>query len=239
MIKIGIVDDEILARKVLEDYCSKIDNLEIVLSTGNPLEFINFIQQNDLDFIFLDIEMPELNGMEILRSMVKPPKVILTTAYSEYALESYNYGVVDYLLKPIKIERFLKAINKVSTTELTKPTTPKKSKELSPQNLEWLENLEQKVLASYTDFDFTLERLSEMIFLSPRQTRRRLKELTGLSFSHYLREVRLNEARRMLENKEVSAIKQLAYEVGLRDAKYFSQQFKSRFGKSPSEYLGQ
>ncbi len=121
MIKVGIIDDEILARKVLEDYCSKIDNLEIVLSTGNPLEFINFAQQNDVDLIFLDIEMPELNGMEILRSMIKPPKVILTTAYSEYALESYNYGVVDYLLKPIKIERFLKAINKVSASKITQP----------------------------------------------------------------------------------------------------------------------
>ncbi len=118
MIKIGIVDDELLARKVIEDYCSKIDNFELVLSTGNPLEFINFIQQNDLELLFLDIEMPELNGMEILRSMIKPPKVILTTAYSEYALESYNYGVVDYLLKPIKIERFLKAINKVSVLKI-------------------------------------------------------------------------------------------------------------------------
>jgi DNA-binding LytR/AlgR family response regulator len=120
MIKIAIVDDEILARKILEEYCSKIDNFELVLSTGNPLEFINFIQRNDLDLIFLDIEMPELNGMEILRSMIKPPKVILTTAYSEYALESYNYGVVDYLLKPIKIERFLKAIDKVSASKITK-----------------------------------------------------------------------------------------------------------------------
>ena len=121
MIKVGIIDDEILARKVLEEYCSKIDNLEIVLNTGNPLGFINFIQQNDLDLIFLDIEMPELDGMEILRSMVNPPKVILTTAYSEYALESYEYGVVDYLLKPIKIERFLKAINKVSISKIAQP----------------------------------------------------------------------------------------------------------------------
>lgn len=130
MIKIGIVDDEILARKVLEDYCAKIDNFELVLSTGNPLEFINFIQQNQVDLIFLDIEMPELSGMEILRSMVKAPKVILTTAYSEYALESYNYGVVDYLLKPIKIERFLKAINKVSASKITQPKKNSGSEEL-------------------------------------------------------------------------------------------------------------
>ncbi len=118
MLKIAIIDDEELARKVLEDYCSKIDNFELVLSTGNPLEFINFTQQQQVDLIFLDIQMPELNGMEILRSLINPPKVILTTAYSEYALESYNYDVVDYLLKPIKIERFLKAINKVVASKV-------------------------------------------------------------------------------------------------------------------------
>ncbi len=130
MIKIGIIDDEILARKVLEDYCSKIDNFELVLSTGNSLEFINFTQQNEVDLIFLDIEMPELNGMEVLRSMVNPPKVILTTAYSEYALESYDYGVVDYLLKPIKIERFLKAINKVSASKISESNKAKANEEL-------------------------------------------------------------------------------------------------------------
>ena len=121
MIKIGIIDDEILAREVLEEYCSKIDNFELVISTGNPLEFVNFVQQHKVDLIFLDIEMPELNGMEILRSMINPPRVILTTAYSEYALESYNYDVVDYLLKPIKIERFLKAINKVVASRIAEP----------------------------------------------------------------------------------------------------------------------
>lgn len=130
MIKIGIVDDEILARKVLEEYCSKIDNFEIVLSTGNPLEFINFTQQNEIDLIFLDIEMPELSGIEILRSMIKSPKVILTTAYSEYALESYNYGVVDYLLKPVKLERFLKAINKVSASKIVEPKKNTATEEL-------------------------------------------------------------------------------------------------------------
>jgi len=130
MIKIGIVDDEILARKVLEEYCSKIDNFELVLSTGNPLEFINFTRQNEVDLIFLDIEMPELSGMEILRSMTEPPKVILTTAYSEYALESYNYAVVDYLLKPIKFERFLKAVNKVSASKITQSKKSSGSEEL-------------------------------------------------------------------------------------------------------------
>ena len=131
--KVAIVDDEVLARNVLEEYCAKIDTFELVLSTGNPLEFVNFVQQNQLDLIFLDIEMPELNGLEILRSLINPPKVILTTAYSEYALESYEYGVVDYLLKPIKLGRFLKAINKVSV-----PT------EIAPQKSSTKEELQIK-----------------------------------------------------------------------------------------------
>ncbi len=130
MIKIAIVDDELLAREVLEEYCSKINNFELVLSTGNPIEFVNFIQENKIDLVFLDIEMPELNGMGILRSIIKSTKVILTTAYSEYALESYDFGVVDYLLKPIKLERFLQAINKVSTSKITEPETNKEKEEL-------------------------------------------------------------------------------------------------------------
>ncbi|MEM9361441.1 MAG: LytTR family DNA-binding domain-containing protein [Bacteroidota bacterium] len=130
MIKIAIVDDEQLAREVLEEYCSKINNFELVLSTGNPIEFVNFIQHHKINLVFLDIEMPELNGMGILRSMIQSPKVILTTAYSEYALESYDFGVVDYLLKPIKLERFLQAINKVSASTIAEPKPNRKQEEL-------------------------------------------------------------------------------------------------------------
>lgn len=130
-IRTAIVDDEILARQILVEYISKIDHLELVLDTGNPLEFVNYQHQNEIDLIFLDIDMPEITGIEILKSMIKQPKVILTTAYSEYALESYEYGIVDYLLKPIKFERFLKAINKVSDkTANLKPKEETKNKEL-------------------------------------------------------------------------------------------------------------
>ena len=74
MIKVGIIDDEILARKVLEEYCSKIDNFELVLSTGNPIEFVNFIQQHEVDLIFLDIEMPDMNGFEFAEKVKSDSK---------------------------------------------------------------------------------------------------------------------------------------------------------------------
>ena len=108
---------------------------------------------------------------------------------------------------------------------------------ISSEDLAWLSEVEKKVLAMLSDFDFTLDRLSTEIYLSPRQIRRRLKKITGLSFSQYLREARFREARHLLETKKVRTIKKLAYEIGMKDVKYFSQQFKQHFGKSPSEYL--
>ena len=117
-IRTAIVDDEELARRVLEEHIAKITNLDVVLSSGNPVEFINYTRQHQVDLVFLDIEMPELSGMEILRSLTTKPSIILTTAYADYAFESYEFGVVDYLLKPIKFERFLKALNKLDRDDL-------------------------------------------------------------------------------------------------------------------------
>lgn len=108
-----IVDDEELALNVLEKFIATIPTLELVGKCDNAIEAISFLHNNEVDLLFLDINMPELSGLDMLKTLTNAPKVILTTAYSEYALESYEYGVVDYLLKPIKIERFIKAVNKV------------------------------------------------------------------------------------------------------------------------------
>ena len=112
-VKCLIVDDEELAIRVLEKFINTFPMLELVGTCDNALETITFLHNTDVDLLFLDINMPELSGLDMLKTLSNPPKVILTTAYSEYALESYDYGVVDYLLKPIKLERFVKAVNKV------------------------------------------------------------------------------------------------------------------------------
>ena len=101
----------------------------------------------------------------------------------------------------------------------------------------WLAEVEEQVTNSLTEFEFTLERLSRLIYLSPRQIRRRLKRLTGKTFSQYLKEARLKEAYNLLINQEIKSIKKLAYQVGLRDVKHFSKQFKQHFGDSPSVFL--
>jgi len=112
-IKCLIVDDEELAQSVIENYISTIPTLKLVGKCDNAMEAISFLHNNKVDLLFLDLNMPELSGLDMLKTLSNPPDVILTTAYSEYALESYEYGVIDYLLKPIKLERFIKAVNKV------------------------------------------------------------------------------------------------------------------------------
>ncbi len=113
-LKCLIVDDEPLARRVLEKYIVSLPSLEIVKQCGNAMEAAGYLHTHPVDVMFLDIKMPELTGLDFLKTLTSPPRVILTTAYSEYALEGYEYAVVDYLLKPISFERFLKAINKIT-----------------------------------------------------------------------------------------------------------------------------
>jgi DNA-binding LytR/AlgR family response regulator len=119
-IKCLIIDDEVLAQDVIENYISTSPTLKLVGKCDNAVEAISFLHNNPVDLLFLDLNMPELGGLEMLKTLAKHPMVILTTAYSEYALESYEYGVVDYLLKPIKLERFIKSVNKV-VAQLTDP----------------------------------------------------------------------------------------------------------------------
>ena len=115
-----IVDDEPAAHYVLANYIKQNPQLELVFQGYNGIEAMNYLRENTVDLMFLDINMPEISGMELLKILPTHPKTILTTAYSEFALESYDYGVIDYLLKPIYFPRFLKAIDRFFSTENVK-----------------------------------------------------------------------------------------------------------------------
>ncbi|HEY9048534.1 MAG TPA: LytTR family DNA-binding domain-containing protein [Ohtaekwangia sp.] len=108
-----IVDDEPLAREVLARYVERISSLQLVGECSNAIEAMECLQQHDADIVFLDIQMPEIRGTDLIRILKNPPFIIVTTAFQEYALEGYELDIVDYLLKPIKFERFLKSITKV------------------------------------------------------------------------------------------------------------------------------
>lgn len=107
-----IVDDEPMARKGLEEYVREIDFLSLVASCENPVKAAAYVNQQVVDLLFLDIHMPKLSGIEFLRALKNPPLVIFTTAFSEYALEGYSLDVVDYLVKPITFDRFMKSAQK-------------------------------------------------------------------------------------------------------------------------------
>ncbi|MDO6436221.1 LytTR family DNA-binding domain-containing protein [Cyclobacterium sp. 1_MG-2023] len=120
-----IVDDEPAAHYVLINYINQNPRLNLVFQAFNAIEAMNYIRENSIDLMFLDINMPEISGIDMLKILSSPPQTILTTAYSEFALESYEYGVLDYLLKPIDLPRFLKATERFFALESPVPILEK------------------------------------------------------------------------------------------------------------------
>jgi DNA-binding LytR/AlgR family response regulator len=119
ILKCLIADDEPLAHTLLENYIGRLKTLAVAGHAYNAFEVLDFLGENSVDILFLDINMPDMTGLEMLKTLSNPPIVILTTAYAEHSLEAFDLGVMDYLLKPIRFDRFLKAINRV--IELKKP----------------------------------------------------------------------------------------------------------------------
>jgi DNA-binding LytR/AlgR family response regulator len=133
-----VVDDEPIAQQILEKYIVQIEALQLVGKANNAFEALNILHREKIDVLFLDIKMPSLSGLDMLKTLQNPPKIILTTAFSEFGVESYEYGITDYLLKPIAFERFLKAVNKI----------------LMPKNLEFPVQAIQEKNTSENDFIF-------------------------------------------------------------------------------------
>lgn len=116
-LKCIIVDDEPLAANVLDKYIQKLDHLDLIGKAGNAVEAFNLLNSYQVDLMFLDIKMPQITGIDFMKSLNQPPAVIFTTAYRDFALEGFEMSAVDYLLKPISFERFMKAIGKVNVTQ--------------------------------------------------------------------------------------------------------------------------
>lgn len=131
ILKSIIIDDEPLARQLLQEFAQKVSFLEVMASFSNGVEALQYLQQNQVDLVFLDIQMPDITGLELLRTLSSRPKVIFTTAYAEHAVEGFNLDAVDYLLKPFNFPRFLKAANKVMELHLLKnqPKIPNQNQE--------------------------------------------------------------------------------------------------------------
>lgn len=143
-----IVDDEELARNLVENYINRLSYLAVVGKCANPLEAMQVLQEQPVDLMFLDIQMPELTGVEFLKTLSQKPLVIFTTAYKEYALQGFELDVVDYLLKPFRFERFLQAVNKAGKIKMheSKEAPP------APDTTEEVPNEEKDYILVKSDF---------------------------------------------------------------------------------------
>ncbi|CAN5866625.1 LytTR family DNA-binding domain-containing protein [soil metagenome] len=180
-----IVDDEPLARHLLQDYVSKVPFLHLIDTCSSPLAALEILRTQSVDLLFLDVQMPEITGTTLLKILQKKPLVILTTAYSQYALEGYELDVVDYLLKPITLERFLKAVEKASQRmegirPQTRPVAPEKAEPEPVQPFMFVKDGTKLVKIRWSDIQF-VEGLKDYVAIHTPQGRivslQRLKNL--------------------------------------------------------------
>lgn len=128
-----IIDDEPLAINVIKNYLEPIENFEVINTFSNPIEGLNFLKNNKVDVIFLDINMPVLDGINFIKSLDNPPILVITSAYSQFAIETYELDVLDYLVKPIEFPRLMKTLNKISKRLNTNSSSlPQESSPESP-----------------------------------------------------------------------------------------------------------
>lgn len=160
-IKCIIIDDDPLAIKIIEKYLSEFQNFNIIKTFNNPIAAITTIEKDDIDVIFLDIHLSKINGLEFVKTLDPKPNIVITTAYREYAVESYEIDVLDYLIKPIPFNRFLKAINKITQKVYTQKSN-EKDIELENESYIFLKVDKKLVKIKFNDI-FYIESLKDYI----------------------------------------------------------------------------
>ena len=168
MLRCIAIDDEELALELLEDNISKVEYLQLVGSFNNPLKAIQLLQEQSIDLVFLDIQMPGLSGLQLIQSIPNKPMFILVTAYEKFALEGYDLNVVDYLVKPVPLDRFIKACNKA--WELHNLKT--QSKQVSNQNTPdyFFVNVDYSLLKIITSDIIYIEGLKDYVKIHLKST---------------------------------------------------------------------
>ncbi len=175
-----IVDDEPLAIEVIESYLDGLGGFDILARCSNALDAYTVLQQNNVELVFLDIQMPQLSGISFIKSLHNPPKVIITTAYRDYALEGYELDVVDYLLKPIRQERFIKAIDKYLSQRQNKNTPIAESAhQESAKPFIYLKS-ERKTIKIFIEDILLIEGMKDYVLVHTRNSKIITKEQIGV-----------------------------------------------------------
>lgn len=177
-----IVDDEPIAIDILRNYLQRLEGFVVVDGLTNPIQAFETLQQQPVDLLFLDIQMPELTGLELLQSLRQRPEVILTTAYRDFALEGFDFDVIDYLLKPIPFERFLKALDKFHTRKNQAPKMPVAiSTDINKELPHFFVRADRKNIKIYLHEILHLESLKDYVSITTTEG----KILTKETLSHF------------------------------------------------------
>ena len=256
--RILIVEDNLdmqnYIRFTLNDYYTTV-------GVSNGKQALEKLKQQDFDLIITDMMMPEMDGMEFINQVKSTPKLnsiplIMLSAVSDSTkkIDALRIGIDDYITKPFEAEELLIRIEHllqfyqertiVQSTEIVKKSIDNKKDESikkvvshSEGEQAWLNSLETVCLNNLDRTDFNMKQLAYEMAMSYSNLWRKTNKIIGMTPTQYLQEIRFREAQRMLIHQEVHSVKQLAYKVGYKDEKYFSRNFKKRFGKYPSKYL--
>ena len=221
-----------------------------LLQAGNGQEALSMLQSQEsaIDLILSDVMMPELDGFGLVQAVKENDQlagipIILLTARSEPRdkLNALTAGVSDYINKPFLPEELKLRIEKLVEYKTNRPANPVGEDSTDSPSIisqqQWLQEVESVMLERLDDPDFSIKRIAQALHISERQFFRRIKQITGLTPNHYWREVRLKEARRMLEEGACATVAEISFAVGFQTPEYFSKIFKERYGITPSEVL--
>ncbi|MEL6720237.1 MAG: response regulator transcription factor [Bacteroidota bacterium] len=180
-----IIEDQPPAQRILKKYIADIGSLELKAVFSDALKAMELLKTEKVDLIFLDIHLPKISGIDFLKTMSNPPHVILTTAFSDYALQSYDFGVVDYLLKPFSFQRFVKAVNRVPTKEesdISENTIPTNTSIFIKSGYEHIKIDANDIIYIKSDADYTEIHLSNQKYLSSEPLRYWMETLNNQQF---------------------------------------------------------
>lgn len=179
-----IVEDQPPAQRILKKFIQDVPALELVEAFSDGLSAMEFLNEEKIDLMFLDIHLPKINGLDFLKSIPDPPQVILTTAFSEYALEGYDLNVVDYLLKPFSFQRFLQAVNKVNVKrdQITRNNSDSLTEIYVKSSHEHIKVMVDDIYTITSDSDYTEIHLEDKMILSNEPLRHWVEILGGNQF---------------------------------------------------------
>lgn len=229
-IKCLIVDDEAPARRIIEGFLERVDEAVLVASVKNAVEAFNVLQKDKVDVIYLDINMPEITGISLLKMLQSHPVVILTTAYSEYGVESYEYNVTDYLLKPIRFERFLKSFEKARNTIMNQSIATEGK--FTQEYFEFKVDREMKkvaikdILYLQSLGNYLKVFTARKIYLTPLTTKEAEEHLKDLNFLRLHKSIIVNTAFITAYTSETVTINETVLAIGKTYRKYVMKKLK-------------